>query len=389
MDPGRKGTGTLEGSGRGLKPLKVVHIRDSGGLYGAERVILGSCSALREMKVEPTIVSILDRSGAGRPLIEAARDLNLKAEVLHARHTLDVRAIWNLRVVLKAWRPDVVHAHDLRSALFGLAGTRGLTVATVATAHGSTRESSRKRLYLKIFEELLLPKFDRVHVVSDPLADHLRARGVPSEKIRVIPNGVDEAVVQRPPGLNPLAGYRGDPTLCAVGRLTEDKGILLLLAALATLKGEFPGARLILAGSGPQEEELKEEARRLNLADCVHFCGRVDTVAWIYDIADLLVLPSLREGLPCVLLEAMLAGLPVVASAVGAIPEALAGGELGKLVPPSDRTALTGAIRDVIGNLETFRGVARQAREVARTKYTAQVMAGRLRNLYEDAGGPG
>jgi glycosyltransferase involved in cell wall biosynthesis len=367
-----------------LKGLKVVHLRDSGGLYGAERIILGSSHALTGMGVQPVIVSIVDRSGAGKALVEAARELGLQAEAVHARHTLDVQAIQRMRRTLGAWRPDVVHAHDLRSAVFALGSTRGLAIGTVATAHGSTRESWKKRLYLEVFERILLPRFDRVHVVSDPLANHLEAQGVLPEKIRVILNGVDESVVRCPAGPNPLEPFKGNPTLCAVGRLTEDKGLSLLLRALASLRRDFPSIRLVVAGSGPQEGRLKVEVRDLRLEDCVHFLGRVDCVAWVYDLADLLVIPSLREGLPCVLLEAMLAGLPVVATEVGAIPDALGKGELGRLVPPADLAALTEGMRDVISNPGDFKELAGRARQVARGRYTAQVMSGRHKELYEE-----
>ncbi|MEW6442080.1 MAG: glycosyltransferase family 4 protein [bacterium] len=364
--------------------IRMVHVRDSSGIYGAERVILGTSVWLRSMNVEPAIVSVLSGSRSGMPLIEESRRLGLRAEALPARHTLDLRAIGRLRGILKAWRPHVVHAHDLRSAVFGLTASIGLPLATVATAHGSTCESLRKRAYLTVFERHLLPRFDRVHAVSASLAGHLRAAGVPAGKIRIIPNGVDEAVVVRPAGSNPLEPLKGSPTLGVVGRLTVDKGLTVLLRALASLKGALPGIRVLLAGSGPQEEALRREARRLEIADRVTFCGRVSPVAWVYHAADLVVIPSLREGLPCVLLEAMMAARPVVATRVGAIPQVLAQGELGRLVPPSDAEALARAILEACRDGSASREMAEKAQAVARGEYSARIMSARIRALYEE-----
>lgn len=367
-----------------MRPLRILHLRDSGGLYGAERVILGSSRGLIAMGAEPRIVSILDRSGTGRALIEAAENLGVPTQGIDARNTLDLKAIERTRRVLLTLRSHVVHAHDLRSAVFALRSARGLRVKKVATAHGSTRESWKKRIYLEIFERILLPRFDRVHVVSDPLAEHLKSQGVPPEKIRVIPNGVEESVIRCPAGPNPYRALKGDPTLSAVGRLTEDKGFSVLLQATALLKKDFPSLCLLVAGSGPRESKLLDEVRVLGLENCVHFLGRVDCIAWVYDLSDVLVIPSLREGLPCVLVEAMLAGLPVVATEVGAIPDVLHKGDLGRLVPPADVGALVQGIREVARHLESFRVLAGKARQVARECYTAEVMSVRYRQLYEE-----
>jgi glycosyltransferase involved in cell wall biosynthesis len=372
------------GEDTALRALRVLHLRDSCGVYGAERIILGSCQVLAGKGDRIRIVSIVDRSGAGKALVDAAAGLGLPAEAIPARHTLDIRAIRRTRRVFQDWRPDVVHAHELRSAVFALAGSRGLPVATVASAHGSTRESWRKHVYLEVLERVLLPRFDRVHAVSVPLAAHVEAQGVKKGRIRVILNGVDPSVVQRPAGRNPLQAWKGSPTVCAVGRLTEDKGFSFLLRALASLRRDFPSIRLVIAGSGPQEGGLRDEVRDLGLEGLVHFAGRLDCVAWVYDLADLVVISSVREGLPCVLIETMLAGLPVVATEVGAIPEVLERGSLGALVAPADVASLTEGIRGVLQGIEHSRERAVRARSVALAKYTSQVMSSALRDLYEE-----
>ena len=375
---------TMKKERKTSKPLKVVHLRDSGGLYGAERIILGSSQTLAQMGVEPRIVSILDSGEVGRLLLDAAEGLGLKADAFHADHTLDLSAMKRLKIRLQEWEADIVHVHDLRSAVFGLAGTRGLPVQTVATAHGSTCESWKKRVYLEIFERVLLPRYDRVHVVSPPLAEHLEEQKVPGERIRVIPNGVDPSVLQCPQGRNPLSGYKGNPTLCAVGRITEDKGLSFLLKAVASLKKDFPDMRLLLAGSGPQEKKFRGEVAQLGLEGLVHLCGAINPVAWVYDVADILILPSLREGLPCVIIETMLAGIPVVASEVGAIPEVLDQGRLGRLVPPGNVEALADGMRDVMTHADEFHGLAERAKDSAFRHYSAETMSIRLKKLYEE-----
>ncbi len=183
--------------------------------------------------------------------------------------------------------------------------------------------------------------------VSAALAGAMRAHGIVSESMTVLRNGVDLDCFQCLPQAAARAelGWPEAPTLISVGNLIEGKGHRLAIEALASL----PDFRLCVVGSGPDDEALKSLARRLGVAQRVELCGRVaqDRMSLRYSAADILVLPSLREGAPNVVLEAMACGTPVVATAVGGIPELVSEPVAGRLM--ADRTVehLVGAVRDL------------------------------------------
>ena len=196
------------------------------------------------------------------------------------------------------------------------------------------------------------------------------------ERIRAIPNGVEV------PADDPAARGRiraelglGDaPVLITTSRLHPQKGHRHLLDALAGLRKALPALRLLIVGDGVERPNLEAQARQLGIADAAVFTGFRSDVADLLRAADLFVLPSLREGMPNTALEAMAVGLPVVASAVGGVPEVVVGGETGLLVPAGD----AGSLRDAIARLVTERDLAgrmgRAGRERVREQFSVERM---------------
>jgi len=209
-------------------------------------------------------------------------------------------------------------------------------------------------------------------------AELLRYGYFDASRIRAIPNGI------HPPPDDPTARGRirtelslgDDPTLIVTSRHHPLKGHAHLLDAVALLRKHFPRLRLIVAGDGTERAPLEQQARALGLADAVRFVGHRDDIPALLHAADLFVLPSLREGMPNTALEAMAAGLPVVASAVDGVPEVVADGETGLLVSPGDPQML----HDLIGRLLTERDFAAALGTAGRQRVldhftTAQMLA--------------
>ncbi|HXW13031.1 MAG TPA: glycosyltransferase family 4 protein [Terriglobia bacterium] len=172
--------------------------------------------------------------------------------------------------------------------------------------------------------------------------------------------------------------------LGTAGRLVELKGIEYLLRAAATLRSEFPTLRVEIAGSGPQREKLEGAVVRTGLEGRVKFLGWVDDLPSLLSRWDVFVLPSLEEGFPIAALDAMAAGLPVVATAVGGVPELIEDGKTGYLVPPRDTEALASRLRFLICNPElcTSMGTAGYAR--VRDRFTASQMTASFCRLYDE-----
>lgn len=350
---------------------RVVHLRSGQGLYGAERALLVLARAT-EPPLEPVVVT-LARPGRADPLGEAARDAGLPAVRVDATGRLSPAALGPL---VQLARGGLLHAHDYKSLLLGLAAGAVTRIPVVATFHGDTGHLPRVRLY-----EALARRAARwaaaVATPSEPLAAQLRAAS-PRTPVHVVPNGI-------PLGPLPTAEARARaraalgfpecvPVVAFVGRLSVEKSPEVLLRAAAGLEHA-----VVLAGDGPLRAHLEVEARGR-----ARFLGFVADVAPLLAAADVLALPSRTEGLPLAVLEAMAAGVPVVASAVGALPEVLEGGA-GLLVPPGDVAALRAALvrlRDP--GLRSALAAAGRARVEARHGAAAMARA-YLERLYRPA----
>jgi glycosyltransferase involved in cell wall biosynthesis len=202
-----------------------------------------------------------------------------------------------------------------------------------------------------------------------------------ADRIVTIPNGVRLAPVARSSLRDELRLGVADQLAVSVGNLYPVKGHLHLLEALSRLSDRFPRLHLAIAGRGELEQSLLARARSLGVADRLHLLGLRSDVANVLAAADLFVLPSLSEGVPLALLEAMLSARPIVATAVGDVPTVLDGGRAGVLVPPANAVALAGAMAGVLADPAQARGLgaAAQARAAA---YTLDTMIDRYVTLY-------
>jgi len=346
---------------------RIVHVRSAQGLYGAERSLL-ALAAATEAPFEPAVVSLV-RPGRADALGPAATGLGIPATRVEARGRLSPSALGPL---VRLARGGLLHAHDYKALVLALAAGALARAPVVATFHGDTGHLRRVVLYERLAR--WAARFTRgVAAPSEPLAERIRG-AAPRTPVHVIPNGI-------PVGALPTAAARssarealhlpaGIPVVAFVGRLSPEKAPEVLVRAI-----RGTGLRLLVAGEGPLRDALEAEAD----AGQVRFLGFLTDVAPVLAAADMLALPSRTEGLPMAALEAMAAGLPVVASAVGSLPEVLADGA-GVLVPPGDVSALRLAL-ERLSAPEARATVAAAARRRVESRYAATTMAQRYREL--------
>jgi glycosyltransferase involved in cell wall biosynthesis len=227
--------------------------------------------------------------------------------------------------------------------------------------------------------------------LSDGLGRQLAARlGLPPQRVLAIPNGVDFAeadralAVTRGPARRWLGLFPPDIGIACVGRLHRQKGIAHLLAAFHTLLQTQPTARLLLAGDGPERRALASTVAGLRLGSFVRFLGTVQSPWPLLAGADIFALPSLWEGMPNALLEAMAAGLPSVATTVGAVPEMVTQGREALLVPPGDAGALAGALADLAGSPSRRREMGALARRRVEQAYRIEDTVAATERLYDE-----
>ena len=239
--------------------------------------------------------------------------------------------------------PDVVHSHGYHSDVVGGRVARRAGIATVSTAHGFTRGPWRNRLYEHL-DRIALRKFDAVAAVSRPLAEELLRSGLLADRVHVVPNAwsriatpLDRSIARRELGLAAVQFVVG-----WVGRMTHEKGLDVLVDALGML-ADLP-LHACVVGAGP--ERVPQQSRASGMGARIHWAGPIREAGRYFSAFDVLAVSSRTEGVPMVVLESMAAGVPLVATAVGGIPDVVSSREA-ILVPAERPDALAAALRSV------------------------------------------
>jgi len=362
--------------------LRILHLRNSHLVGGPERLLLDQATRAAP-GFEPTCASFVTR-GEKSEFLAAARAAGLPGVAVEQAGSYDPRVPGRVRRHLREQDYDVVVGHDYKANLVLALARRGLRARHCAVVHGWTGETARVRLF-EVLERRALRRADAVVVVSRAAADRLAAAGVPRARLHLVPNGIDAARVAREAAagrarLRKEWGYTTDDVVVAtMGRLSPEKNQALLVEAFADLPRS---ARLLVVGDGPARRAVEEAVLRTGTTGRVRLAGwRADPAACL-GAADVLVLPSLTEGLPLALLEAMAAGLPVVATRVGGVPDLLADGAQGVLVPPGDAAALRAALEPLVADPERRAELGRRGRARVQEAYDVERQVRALEVVY-------
>lgn len=353
--------------------LKVLYVVDSLCLGGAQRHVVMLARGLDKKGFEVQVCSLYDREdeSIGREL--DAADIN--HVTLGMRKFVDWRrGLFGLHRVAKAMAPDLIHTHLLPANVYGRLVGRFMSVPVVTTLHNNFRgmlptQRWRERLLLGLERCTARWSVAQVAVSAQVRRDYEEQFG--RSGIEVIPNPVDVSVFSpRNDNGKSRRDWSQCLTLMTIGRLSEEKGHIYLVRALPKLVEQIASCRLLVIGDGPQRAPLQAEVEAMLLKNKVCFLGaRSDVKDWL-NVADVLLLPSLTEGLPLVLLEAMAAGKPIVASRVGGIPEVLSDGKTGILVAPRSPDAIAKAVCRLYKNQEFAKQLGHAARLHAEKHFT-------------------
>ena len=364
--------------------IRVVHILSTALWGGPSQVVVNLLAEGRRRGWTMTLV-LFEHPGArlGR-LCSEVQKVGADVVRLALGGPLDPRLGWKLGGLLRSIDPDVVHCHGYKPALAALLAEPRGRRARVLTVHGWTAQTLRLRLYEWLERQVLAPRFERVFVVSPALRERLLGLGLPAERVVLTPNAFDPAGY-RPPAAAETAALRDrwgvasdQPVVGALGRLSREKGHDVLVRAMAGL----PGVQLVLVGDGPARAELEQLAERLALRPRPVFAGETDQPLTALAALDVVALPSRTEGLPQSLLESMALGRPLVASAVGAVPDALDHGRAGLLVPPDDPEALQAALAGLLDDAAEAGRLGAAAHDRVMQSYTAEALGDRLEREY-------
>lgn len=333
--------------------------------------------------------------GRGYPLDDRVVAEGLPHFPLGWKRSLDplatARGTWDLFSILRRERFDIVHAHCSLAGAAGRLSARLLGVPRVLfTVHAfASREHQpawRRAFYLAI--ERQLDRMTHHYCVSTSVfRDQLLSRGITtSDKISILPLGIElPQAPDQAARLKARALLGLEPEQLAIGtagRLEEQKGITYLLRAFRRVVDAQPQARLLILGDGPLRARLESEARELGLSESVRFLGWRNDMETLLPGLDLFCLASLWESFGYVLLEAMAAEVPVVATRVGGIPEVVDSEERGRLVPPNDASALAAAMLGLLQDPGERRALAKAGRAHVEARFQLPHMIGALESLY-------
>lgn len=349
--------------------LPVIHLISSGGFYGAERMLLDHCLGTPGQHQ----VVFLDAPSA---LIERFRQAGVDSLACQGLAAL-LRHVRQRR----AERP-LINAHNFKGMLFGWVAASLFNLPLVITQHGFTPRSRKQRLYTRVSLQLCrFPQVRQVVCVADSIERIHCAAGVRPEKLEVIPNGLPEAapVMAAASGSGPLIGY--------VGRLSSEKGPDLFLDTVIPLLQRHPDWHAVLLGEGDERDTLQTRINSAGLTARIPLPGyQQDMRAWLGRLSAL-VISSRTEGTPMILLEALQAGTPVAAFAVGGVPDMIRHEHDGLLAAPGDCASLATQIERLVCDAGLASRLTTQGRLTQLGRYHLPVLAERWGQLYQHARG--
>ena len=354
---------------------------ETSGPGGAEKMLISLANSLDRSRFRPVVVLL--KTGWLHDQLKAR---GITTHIVPLSRTVDPGWVRRMRGLLQEENVAVMHAHEFYMNCYCALLSRLTGVPSVTTVHGKNYSSAK---WYRRAAYRAAARHSRMIAVSEGIADFLADDvGVARERLTTIRNGIDHEAFA------PKAGVRAEiraelqltpeqPVIGCLGNLYPVKGHTHLLDAAATVCKKYPDAMFLFAGRGHLLESLQRQTDRLGLTRNVRFLGFREDSTRLLMAMDIFAMPSLSEGLPLSILEAMAAEKAIVASAVGGIPEVLREGESGLLIPPGDPAALAGAVLRLLDDRQAARRMGETARRQMVADFSLTTMTATYERLYE------
>lgn len=382
-------------------PMRILSIVEATTINAVAKGVLGFYRAARELQqsaadfpgIEGSIVTFerhSDHAESADTFLTAAREQQIDLSVIPERRRFDLKVLPALRQVIEERHPDIVVTNSVKSHFLLWRSHISRRYPWVAFHHGYTTTDRKMRLYNRV-DRWSLPAADRLITVCQAFARELAHNtGASLESISVLHNSIrpeppaTEAEVQAI--RSKLGIANGDRIVLAIGRLSKEKAHADLITAFARLRKSNPeiNCKLIIVGEGPERGKLEASAESFDQRENVIFAGQVSDVRPFYAAADVFALPSHSEGSPNVLLEAMAAEVPIIATEVGGVPEMVEQNQSALLVPANDPTALAEAISRVLTDQDLAQRLTMNASKLVATRYTPENYARSMMGIYRE-----
>jgi glycosyltransferase involved in cell wall biosynthesis len=382
--------------------MKILHIIDSGGLYGAEVVLLNLIAEQIKLGLDPTIASIGEKGIHEKQIETEGLKRGFKVKMFRMRPGPNYLGAKEILKYAHQEGFHILHSHGYKgNILFGFLPRRIRKIPMVSTLHGWTSTNGFSKICLyEWLDRKSLKHIDSVVLVTEAMKSHPKLKNLKSISFHVIPNGIP--VFKNSPPSHPPPFSTSSSTLSqqaldqsiidfcskgftigSIGRLSKEKGYKYLIKALSLLIKMGINARLIIIGEGYERSVLEASVAQFGLSDLVMMPGYLEDAKQYMPLFNLFVISSLTEGLPITVLEAMQARVPIVASEVGGIPEVLDYGKSGLVVKPYKPDALAEAVSLLYNDKKLTQEKTNMAYQRVTTYYESVIMASEYLQIYK------
>lgn len=355
--------------------MKILHVETGNKLFGGPLQVYYLLRGLHQQGQQNILVC-----SAGSAIGDAAREVTANIYAVPMAGDLDIPFVWRLRRIIRKESPDLIHLHSRRGAdlLGGIAGR----LENVPVILSRRVDNPEPRWWVAVKYRL----YDQVVTISEGIRDVLLKEGVPAEKVTCVPSAVD--IRQYRPACDrgwfeqAVGVESGQPVVGVIAQLIPRKGHRYLLEAIPDLVRQIPEVQFLFFGTGELETELQTEIEQRGLRGTVRLAGFRDDLPRVLPCLDTVVHPALMEGLGVSLLQAAACGVPIVASAVGGIPEIVQDKVNGYLVPPRQPEALGRALLSLLENQSRAREMGKAGRAIVEQGFSIEAMVKGNMELY-------
>jgi len=372
--------------------LKVLHLRSSTSLGGPEKQILRVAKPLQREGFESALLVLYRRNDAMpflHPLVAEAGKQGTLAGQMQDNSPFFFQLVNHIARKLKEDQFSLLHTHEYRGDILGGMAAKLAGIKAVATVRGYTDRTLALRLY-KVLDLFALRLFDKVITVSYSLRWQVISAGLSQERVVTIHNAIDLEPLEVEASMDGLGLRKSfgigheEQVVAIVGRLSPEKGHVNFFQAARKILAASPKTRFLVIGDGPLREKLESLSVSLGLGSAVSFLGFRQDVVALMKMSNVVVLSSLREGLPNVILEALALAKPVVATRVGGVPEIIRDGETGLLVPPEEPEQLAGAIIYLLRHPAEGKKLGERGKAVVAREFNVETMAYKIAEVYRE-----
>lgn len=365
---------------------KILQLRSSFGFFGAENVIVELVTELIHTEYIPVIGALKSQKDPHLELVDFADKNNIESVVFNCKHRFDLKTILSIRNFIKKNKINIIQTHGYKSNFYAFCASLFTNIPLIATCHPWIQTNRLIKFYAMI-DKLLLMKFDKIITISEEMKQEILNTGIDENKLHIIDNGINVERFKKKYNRKKICAQFSIPinskVIGTISRLTPEKGHHVFIETAKKIIKAYPLTLFVIAGNGILENELKQKVKELKISDRLIFTGLVDDIPKLLSLFEIFVLPSLTEGFPMALLEAMAAKIPVIASKVGAIPKLIIHNKTGLLVEPQNISSLKKAIIDLLNNKDNAKRFARNGYKIVRKKYSSKIMARKYMDIYD------